>query len=429
MAFQKSSRTFIFGFGDLDQPGEVELQSARPGHSNEMQQGINKPIFIVGSPRSGTSVLTWCLGKHPNIIPLEESDWLGKLTIDLAIYYQTGTSRGDYSLLSSMGVEKAEFFEVFGKSINDLILRHRVNLDRKRWRRAAGSDVPDHCFVPRYNAQTRWVDGTPEYSFYICGLRKLFPEALFIHVFRDVTSVVRSMLHFHQVSGRSLVANVQEAYHYWLRTVSNCLLAERAYGPNIIFRMRHSELVAESEATLRSLFSFLSEPFAPECLEPLAQRVNSSNVPADFQIDPRGADPSLIKQATQLCREVEENAQPIEASPAAIEEIETAFDERVQFVAGLPKEYRKAQELILTQQTKNQRISARATRLASEVKKKSAIIQHLRVGHKHSNWPLHQLLGALPKTFRPKKIKGTDSKQMDSPGNSADQCKQPDDTD
>jgi hypothetical protein len=109
----------------------------------------------------------------------------------------------------------------------------------------------------------------------------------------------------------------------------------------------------------------------------------------------------------QLCREVEESSQPLGASAAAIDEIENAFDERVQFVATLPKEYRRAQDLILTQQTKNQQINARAARLATEVKKKNAIIQHLRASHKHSNW-LHNLLEALPKTFqRRKKIKET----------------------
>src|SRR5204863_12735 len=39
---------------------------------------INKPIFVVGSPRSGTSILTWCLGQHPNIVPLPESGWIDR---------------------------------------------------------------------------------------------------------------------------------------------------------------------------------------------------------------------------------------------------------------------------------------------------------------------------------------------------------------
>jgi Sulfotransferase family len=379
-----------------------------------MQDRINKPIFIVGSPRSGTSILSWCLGQHPNILPLEESDWIGDLGIDLAIYYQIGTARGDYSLLSSMDVKKAEFFALFGKSINDLVLQHRVDLERKRWRHGAGPTAPSDLFAATYNAKTRWVDATPEYSLHICGLRKLFPQALFIHMFRDVSSVVRSMLHFHHVSEQTLVANVQEAYSYWLRTVSNCLLAERAYGPKVVFRIRHSDLVGAPEETFRSIFSFLSEPFAPECLEPLAQRINSSNVPADFQIDDGGTDPSLVRQAMRLSREVEESSPPLETSAAAIIEIENAFDERVQFVANLPKEFRKAQDLILTQQAKNQRISARAARLAMEVEKKSAIIRHLRDGRKHSNW-LRSLLGALPKTFqrRSKKMRKTDLKEID----------------
>jgi sulfotransferase family protein len=346
-----------------------------------MEDGINKPIFVVGSPRSGTSILSWCLGQHPNMIALEESGWMGDLAINLAIYYQTGTARGDYSLLSSMDVEKAEFFSFFGKSINDLILRHRVDLNRKRWQRAAG---PNAVMGPRTKSQlalspkARWVDATPEYSLHICGLRKLFPDALFVHIFRDVTSVVRSMLHFHHVSGKRLVANAQEAYTYWLTTVSKCLLAERAYGPQVIFRLRHCDLVAKPEATLRSLLSFLGEPFAPECLEPLAQRINSSNVPADFEIDMRGTDPGLVEQAMWLSEQLNQSVQPAESSPAAIKEIEAAFDKRTQFVATLASEYRRAQQVIAELQNADQENKARSDGLGMEIETRRIITQQLR---------------------------------------------------
>jgi hypothetical protein len=364
-----------------------------------MEEGFNKPIFVVGSPRSGTSVLTWCLGQHPNIIPLEESDWMGDLAIDLAIYYQLGTSRGDYSLLSSMDVKKAEFFGVFGESINDLIMHHHVDLAKKRWRHAAAPKTPDDHFATEFKVKGRWVDGTPEYSFYICGLRKLFPDALFIHIFRNVTSVVRSMLHFHQVSGESLVANEQEAYSYWLRTVSSCLLAERAYGPRVVLRLRHSDLVENPEASLRSVFSFLDESYAPECLTPLAQRINSSNVPAGFKIDLRKTDPSLIEQATRLSQQAEESSQPPEASPAAVEEIEAAFDERVQFVATLSDEYCKALQKIAVLKENNQKLTAQAEKLAKQIKEKKAIIQDLRTAGQHYKW-LRSSFRALHETFR-----------------------------
>jgi hypothetical protein len=347
-----------------------------------MQDEINKPIFVVGSPRSGTSILTWCLGQHPNILALEESGWMGDLAIDLAIRYRIGAARGDRSLLSAMEVQREEFFATFGKGINDLLLSHRKDLKRKQEcaARAAGNAVPKNLTAVQseLDPKARWVDGTPEDSFHICGLRKLFPKALFIHIVRDVTSVVRSMLNFHRVGGSSLVSSEQEAYTYWFRTVSGCLLAERAYGPRVVFRLRYSDFVDTPEAALRSLLNFLSEPFSAECLTPLRKRINSSNVDADFKFSDPETDPSLVEQAMQLSTEVEKTPQPPEASPAASDEMETAFNERVQYVATLDSKYRRAQQIITTLQKENAERTARAERLAKEIKGKKAIIQHLR---------------------------------------------------
>ena len=318
---------------------------------------INKPIFVVGSPRSGTSILTWCLGRHPNMLALPESSWMGDLAIDLAICYQIGTARGNLSVLSAMDVPREEFFASFGESINHLILSHRKDLEGKRAgpSRAGTSSVPS-AFKrtdAKYEAKARWVDGTPEYSFYICGLCKLFPKALFIHIVRDVTSVVRSMLNFHRVAGIHLVANEEEAYNYWLRTVSSCLLAERAYGPRVVLRVRYSDFVDTPESTMRSLLDFLGEPYTAECLTPLEKRINSSNVPADFKIGDPETNPNLVEQAMRLSTEVEKKPQPPEASPTAFDEMEAAFNERVRYVATLNKEYQKAQQIITTLRKEN----------------------------------------------------------------------------
>jgi hypothetical protein len=313
-------------------------------HATEMQGRINKPkpIFVVGSPRSGTSILTWCLGQHPNILTVEESAGIGDLTIALDICYQVGTARGDHSLLSSIDVGKEEFFSAFGETINQLILRHRVDLDRKRWQRSAG---PNAVLGPRTKAQlalnpkARWVDGTPLYSFYICGLRKLFPHALFIHIVRDVTSSVRSMLNFHRLAGVSLIANEDEAYDFWFRATSACLLAEQAYGPEVVFRLQYRELVDRPEASLRALLDFLGEPYDIECLIPLQKKINSSKVPHDFKLGHPNGDPEIVKHAIQLWADIESTPQPSEASPVAANEIEKAFKERVQA-------YRKAGERV-----------------------------------------------------------------------------------
>src|SRR5207248_7543247 len=86
---------------------------------------INKPIFIVGSGRSGSTILTWCLGQHPNIIPQEESNWLGPFAIDAAVGYQRGSARGERGQLSANFILREEFLSRFGQTINQLLLSHR----------------------------------------------------------------------------------------------------------------------------------------------------------------------------------------------------------------------------------------------------------------------------------------------------------------
>jgi hypothetical protein len=314
-----------------------------------MDRDLNKPIFVVGSPRSGTSILTWCLGYHPNIFPVPESNWIGEFAASVEIGYQVGTARGDYSVLSAMDISEDEFFAAFGQRINELMLHHRERLEAKRKIRCIELKL-DRRWLEASSTATgpkrRWVDGTPEYSLHICGLRKLFPEARFVHLVRDVTAVVRSLLHFHRVSGVHLVTNEEEAFGYWLRRVKACLKAEEAYGPRVIHRLLYSSLINDPESAMRSLLEFIGEPYDARCLEPLAERINSSNVPAESKVDDDATDRTVVEEATRLCADVEQIPQPAEASSTAADEMEAAFRARVKYLANIDTAYQKAQRII-----------------------------------------------------------------------------------
>jgi hypothetical protein len=302
-----------------------------------MQGQMNKPIFIVGSPRSGTSILTWCLGQHANIFPVPESNWMGEFAVNVAISYGVGTARNDRTILSAMDISREEFFANFGRSINDLILSHRLDLERKR-----------KMTRPPTEPKMRWVDGTPEYSLHIYALRKLFPEAVFIHVLRDVREVVRSMLNFHRVAGTHLVQNEEQAYKYWLRMVKACVQAERAYGSQVVHRLSYSALTDDPEGAIRSLLEFVGEPYGAKCLDPLSRRINSSNVPSDFVAEDPATDPSVVQDARNLYAKLQEMAQSAEPSSAVADEIEAVFTERVQHMAAVEKQLKKAMRVIQT---------------------------------------------------------------------------------
>jgi hypothetical protein len=295
-----------------------------------MGEGINRPIFVVGSPRSGTSILTWCLGHHPNIFPVPESNWMGDFAVNVAVAHQVGSARGGLSMLSAMDIRDDEFFAAFGRSINELVVGHRRHLEVNRENSNSPSKVNQQWLQATSMAagpKTRWVDGTPEYSLHICGLRKLFPEARFVHVFRDVDAVVRSMVNFHRATGIQLVATEEEAYKYWLRMVEACLKAEQSYGPRIIYRLQYAALIDNPEAAIRSLLDFIDEPYSAKCLEPLAQRINSSHVPVDFRSEDPGTDPKIVESARRLYADIQQTPQPAEGSPAIAAQLAAAFQE------------------------------------------------------------------------------------------------------
>ncbi len=161
------------------------------------------------------------------------------------------------------------------------------------------------------------------------------------------------MLNFHRVAGTHLVANEEEAYRYWLRTVRACLKAERAYGPGVVYRLPYAALVENPEPAMRSLLDFLDVPYTAKCLEPLARRINSSSVPPDFKSDDPATDPAVVEEATRLFTEEGETPQPREASSAAAEEMQAAFEKQVQHVATVESKYEKAKQIITTLRKEN----------------------------------------------------------------------------
>ncbi len=177
------------------------------------------------------------------------------------------------------------------------------------------------------------MDGTPEYSFYVHPLRQLFPEARFIHIVRDVTDVVRSMMHFQNTGGPALVENLRDAYNEWLTAARACHAAERSYGRDVVRRIRYADLIAHPQEELEKLLAFVGEDFEPSCLDPLRQRINSSNVPTEAMAATPEIDPALLEEARGLCAELLENPQPDVADGPARAEMENLFHARADYLA------------------------------------------------------------------------------------------------
>ena len=340
------------------------------------------PVFIIGSPRSGTSILTWCLGQHPNLLGLEESNWMAPFAVDLAVAFRRGSARGERSQLFSMGIERDQFVEEIGECINASILRHRDAFEKRRIR-LANPDRPENHPAFKISRdpsdpKSRWVNGTPEYSFGIGGLRKLFPAARFIHLLRHCDAVVPSMLHFDRVSGTRLAETEEEGYQRWMAYVRACVTAENAYGSAIVCRICHEDLLRKPESVMRRILDFIAEPFAPACLEPMAKRINSSNVGSGELKREPPADPVVVAEAHGLWKTLRENPLQQQTLADAAALLEEQFERRVDYMHDLDTQYG---EVRLTHQKLQAEFNDRtdwALRLKKEVGEKGDLILELQ---------------------------------------------------
>jgi Sulfotransferase family len=241
------------------------------GHVQEQSAALSsisfcpEPVFIIGSPRSGTSALAWALYHHPAFWTSKETDFLQRLFGSGQATDAFATGSDEESWFGHNEVGKAEFLEYLGLGVNALITS-----------RSEGK---------------RWVDQTPSYTVFVRDLAALFPGARFLHIVRDGRAVVNSMVHFAEGIGRGLqeadqlphwAAGFREACETWV-SFCRAALDFAAAQPERVLYVRNEDLVSEPEEGFARILEFLGEQDNPGPANFFASsRINSSFVPMQW---------------------------------------------------------------------------------------------------------------------------------------------------
>lgn len=230
------------------------------------QNSGNPFVFVVGCPRSGTTLLRRILNAHSLIaIPKVETHWIPK-------FYKKGDGLTDdgmvtrafidillaYHRFPRMGIGRRELEEMLGER-SDLSFAEFV------------AQIFD--FYGSTHGKALVGDKTPGYVRFIELLHSLFPAAKFIHLVRDGRDVGLSMLawnRLHKTAGRITSFDddpVTTTALYWEWLVRLGLESGEALPDGYYHQVSYESLVNTTEQASREMCEFLKVPFDKAMLQ------------------------------------------------------------------------------------------------------------------------------------------------------------------
>ena len=219
----------------------------------------NTPIFIVGAPRSGTTLLQYMLRSHPRIsVPTGESHFIVPLCENALRFGDLSQLGNIRRLLHEMHRRRAEFLETDLHGIRFDIESLATEL-WKEGRRTAPAVIAGLFEKNAYGeGKARWGDKTPYYVLHLPKIAEWFPGAQFIHLIRDGRDCALSLINRRRDFD---VYNTYQAARYWQRYVQVGREHGKRLGPDTYVEIRYEDLLADPKGTLTHICTFLEEQY------------------------------------------------------------------------------------------------------------------------------------------------------------------------
>lgn len=223
------------------------------------EQQSKGPIFIVGAPRSGTTLLASFLVSHNNITSGPETQFFNKIGLrDEVLNKALEEMNWPRSAVSLM----EERLSLSGQSVLSL-----YNKDTKQVTNFLESKAPSigamlESIVTTEDVREsnkRWLEKTPNHLEFVGDIKVHFPVAKIILIHRDFRDSALSIPKLPWASS-SIIENAA-LIRSWYRSF------EKAKELNDVYIQSYEKLVIDPENELRKLFSFIEEPFDSSVLD------------------------------------------------------------------------------------------------------------------------------------------------------------------
>ena len=230
------------------------------------------PFFVVGVPRSGTTLLTMLLNAHSRIAVAPETHYFNRLWKKCSprcMRSKRGVGRYLDLVFGSMlprdlGLGADELATIREDIESTDPPSHRVILDAllSSYARARDADI--------------WGEKTPLHVNYVSAIRAEFPDAPIIHVIRDPRDILASLQSVPWARRGRLY------YVAWWRRCAR--IADHVIQPPVggYLEVRYEDLLSRPEATVRAMCRIVGVDFESTMLEYHTRSERPSDVASEF---------------------------------------------------------------------------------------------------------------------------------------------------
>lgn len=221
-----------------------------------LTQQFEGPLFIVGMPRSGTKLIRDLLNRNPNIgIPTRESHFIPFMVANFGL-------KADFSIKNNLRKFYREFVRTnFFNGMKEEGYLLTWDLFSKELSENDWGSIFE--FILRFCAPKGrceafiWGDKTPGYVNHILLLKRLFPEAKFLHIIRDPRDYCLSV---RKTWGRS----IYRAAERWRRTIDYAQQTANKIKQVDYMELSYESLLEKPEKVLMNICGFLNCQYTPD---------------------------------------------------------------------------------------------------------------------------------------------------------------------
>lgn len=223
---------------------------------------MRAPVFVIGNPRSGTTLLRLMLTNHANIVIPPEC---GFAVWFYEKYHALGFSESviDAFIQDISTARKIETWDLDYAKLREYIIKsNAVSYPQAV---SAVYEFYGHSLGRTFH---RWGDKNNFYLSHIETLHAMYPSAQFVHIVRDGRDIACSYkgLGKSRMSSKyapNLPVNIREIAYEWVENIHKIRESFEKLPSKQVFEVRYEDLVLQPVQELQKICYFLGEPYDP----------------------------------------------------------------------------------------------------------------------------------------------------------------------